>query len=267
MLYAYPSIEAGMKELKIGLNISDKGMEFFGSDELNSYIYKGWAVKRVSPNQAFVKENTDIKTDKSESFTFAGYEMIVEIEHKEISDHFSKASDLSKGLLQFDTAGGVNIGFNGKRKLKKAIGHYDNVIVIDPSNAGAYLLKAKCHESLDESSEAVGALENAIQIEPYNEILYCEIGAALMKQRDFVRAIELMEQGVNYFPEEARILSNLGLSYLFTNMADKAVKVYDKLIEIEPEYELNKRFLAYSKRVLNGELSAPQSESDIAKSI
>jgi len=256
-----------MKELKFGLNISNEGMEFFGTDELNKLIEEGWLVKSISPSQAFVKENPEAHTEESESFTFAGYEMCAILEHAEFNKLFGKACSLSEGLIRFDKAEGKEITFFDRRKLKQSIYLFEKSLKIDPNNAGALLLKAKCHGSLNQNREALDSLETAFEIEPFNDILCCEIGAVLTKERNFDRAIEVLEQCLQNHPEDPRILSNLGLSYLFAGLPDKAIVVYTKLVEVEPDYDLNLRFLNLSKRIENGQIAPPKNEADIAKII
>ncbi len=253
-----------MKEFRFGISLSEKGMEPFGSDELNRLIEEGWVVTSISPSQAFLRENPDKHTEESESVTFAGYEMCAVLEHGEFTKLFNKAGSLSKNLIRLDKTESTRTGFFERGKLKQAIELYEEALKIDPLHTGSLIFKAKCHETLNQNSEALQSLERAFEIEPFNVIICVEIGAALTKKRLFDRAIEILEQGAQYHPEDPRVLSNLGLSYLFAGLANRAVIIYEKLVEVEPEYSLNPRFLSYAKRVASGDVGTPQTEDDIS---
>lgn len=256
-----------MKEFKFGIYLSENGMEPFGSDELNSLIDKGWEVKSITPSQAFLKENPEKDTSESESVTFAGYEMCAILENPQFDELFQKAGTLSEGLIRLDKLNTPKIGFFDRNKLKQAIDLFEKALDLDPYNTSSHFLKAKCHESLNQGHKALESLKLAFEIEPYNEIICIEIGSALTRERDFERAIEILEEGTQYNPNEPRILSNLGIAYLLSGQAQKAVAVYTKLVEIEPDYELNPRFLKFARNIANGDIDSPKTEEDISKYI
>ncbi|TXR53976.1 hypothetical protein [Reinekea thalattae] len=69
-----------MIEIKIGLNVTNEGLKFYGSDEVNEKIEKGAKILSINPSQFFIKEHPEKDTDKTKSITLRGWEMVVELE-------------------------------------------------------------------------------------------------------------------------------------------------------------------------------------------
>jgi len=242
-------------------------MEFFGAEEINQHLKNGWQVKEILPNTAFLSEHPEEHTTTSESFSLRGYDMVARLEHKEISQLFMTAHGLCENLLKFDQHASPSIGFKEKQKLKKALSLYDKVLSLDPESVEALLFKAKCYNCLDNNHEGYRALQTAIGISPPHIILYCEIGATLLQLEYYQKARHAMEEAITHFPEEPRILGNLGLAYLFDNKPEQALDVYQELLKVEPEYPLNARLLSYTERILKGDSTYPKSKIDLQNQI
>lgn len=75
----------------------------------------------------------------------------------------------------------------------------------------------------------------------------------------------MLEMAVNIHPREPRIQSNLGLSYLIGGEVENAVKAFEVLLLLEPDYAVNRKLLNLVKEIKLGAKPMPKCEADIAK--
>ena len=180
---------------------------------------------------------------------------------------FTEGCNLSEGLTQLDGQTHKNLGFFDKRKLRKSKDLFERAAPESPGNAAPYLMLAKISHSLADKEESLDYLLKAWDLEPANLILVIELSGAYGVLGKLKEAISVLEEGLKYHPCEPRILFNLGISYLLENRSDLAVQVFQKTVEVEPEFEQNEKLLKYSKSVFSGSLPAPKSQAEIAKNI
>ncbi len=180
---------------------------------------------------------------------------------------FSKAGNLVGDLIRLDGRPAPKIGFFQKHKLRKAVGLYKLATQEAPENGAPYLMLAKVQERLGEYEESLASLQKAWLLEPGNMILIIELSGAYGLLNKHQEAVSVLLEGRKYYPDEPRILFNLGVSFLLTNQPKGAIEVFEKMVVIEPDYAMNQKMLNYSNRVASGEANPPQVQSDIAKNI
>jgi hypothetical protein len=64
-----------MKKVKVGIRTGEKGLSFFGDDEVNALIADGWVVRAVNAGDAIV-EKVPSEQGK-EVFALAGADIVV----------------------------------------------------------------------------------------------------------------------------------------------------------------------------------------------
>lgn len=180
---------------------------------------------------------------------------------------FKEGCDLSTGLIQLDGQQAKKLGFFDKRKLKKAKSLFELSAIESPENAAPYLMLAKVSHSLGEFPASLDFLLKAWNLEPANLILVIELSGAYGVLGKHKEAISVLEEGIKYHPNEPRILFNLGISYLLENQSKMAVDIFQKTVEIEPDYPQNSALLKYSQDILAGRKARPRSQSEIANNI
>ena len=186
---------------------------------------------------------------------------------KKYMELFTEGCNLSEGLIQLDGQTLKKLGFFDKRKLKKARALFEQSVPESPSNAAPHLMLSKICHSLGYQEESLEYLLKAWSLEPANLILVIELSGAYGVLGKPKEAISVLEEGLKYHPNEPRILFNLGISYLLENKADLAVPIFQKTVEIEPEFEQNEKLLKYSQSVFFGSIPAPKNQAEIAKYI
>jgi len=180
---------------------------------------------------------------------------------------FKEGAELVDGLLRLDGQKTPKLNFFQRRKLKKAKRLYELASIESRENAAPLLVLAKIEERLGNHTEALAWLQKSWLLEPGNLILTIELSGAYGLVGKHQEAISVLLEGRKNYPNEPRILFNLGVSFLLIGQAGAAVDIFLKAIEIEPDYEMNHRILAYSKDVVGGRKSSPKDQSDIAKNI
>ncbi len=180
---------------------------------------------------------------------------------------FKEGCNLSKGLIQLDGQPHKNLGFFEKRKLKKAKEFFELSSLEDPGNAAPCLMIAKVHQSLGEIPHSLAWLLKAWELEPANLILVIELSGAYGVLAKHKEAISVLEEGIKYHPNEPRILFNLGISFLLDSKPKLAAEIFQKTVEIEPNFSQNHKLLKYSLQVSNGTRPIPRNQSEIAKGI
>ena len=69
-------------EALIGARITEEGIEFFGTDEVNELLSSGHRVTKIEPGEVIVEEvppEVSMSEDEQE-YTLAGFEIIVTLE-------------------------------------------------------------------------------------------------------------------------------------------------------------------------------------------
>jgi Flp pilus assembly protein TadD len=180
---------------------------------------------------------------------------------------FKEAGNLAGDLIRLDGQPAPKLSFFQKRKLKKAARLYELSTHEAPDNGAPHLMLAKVQERLGENENYLSSLQKAWLLEPGNLTIIVELGGAYGFINKHQEAISILLEGRKYYPDEPRILFNMGVSFLLLDQAKGAVEIFEEMVLIEPDYEMNHKMLAYSKRLALGEITAPKDQSDIAKGI
>lgn len=177
---------------------------------------------------------------------------------------FDKGAKLIKGSIYLDREELGSAGFFEKRRLRKALTHFMAASSIEPTNGAPMLFIAKIEERLGNSERGLEWLKKANSVEPDNLILAIETGAALGRLGKHKEAATVLEGAARNFPDESRIQSNLGLSYLIGGETENAVKAFEILLRLEPDYPTNRKLLNLALEVQAGRRPTPKSEADVA---
>jgi tetratricopeptide (TPR) repeat protein len=180
---------------------------------------------------------------------------------------FTAGCKLAEGLLRLDKQDLPHLGFFAKRRLKKAISHFESAAVESPDNAAPFLMLAKVEQRFGNNVKSLEWLQKAWALEPGNLILIVELSGALGLVGQHHEAILVLLEGIKYYPDEPRIHFNLGLSYLLDGQLGAAIEVLAKTVELEPDYDLNSKILRYAKAVEAGLKPLPKHQGDIVKNI
>jgi anaphase-promoting complex subunit 3 len=180
---------------------------------------------------------------------------------------FDKGANLVRGSIQLDGQSLGALGFFEKRRLNKALNHFKEASSIAPSNGAPMLFIAKILQRIGDDEGSLEWLKKANSVEPENLILAIETGGTLGRLGKHREAAAMLEVAANHHPHEPRIQCNLGLSYLMAGEIDNAVKTFELLVQLEPDFPTNKKLLDLATAIRLGRKHTPKTEAEIARMI
>jgi len=121
-------------------------------------------------------------------------------------------------------------------QYRESLGIIDGVVVEDPNDFGAWSLKGRCHQMLDQEAEAIAAYGTAIALRPTYARTYVYRAAVLFTQQTRARqALQDLDQAIKHQPAlvEARIdraLVLFSMSKFKESLADLDVALQSKAV-------------------------------------
>lgn len=152
-----------------------------------------------------------------------------------------------------------------RRRLRKAIALYDDVLKINPQNWAACFVKAKTLHRLGEPKLAFELMLKAHSGNPSISGFAREAGIVALQLGRFSEGVNLTEEAIKTHPGDGSLYSNLGLGQLLCGNASKAIDAFCRAIELEPNHPFTLRLLAVAQAVKAGKIPYPRSDKDIFK--
>ncbi|MFA4843624.1 MAG: tetratricopeptide repeat protein [Candidatus Margulisiibacteriota bacterium] len=154
-------------------------------------------------------------------------------------DDKTKGQDESQNIEQFDSADKYyekGQSFYTANDYKNALPYLKKALEINPGYAIDYSMLGYCQQQLGQYKEAVDSYNRAIQINPADVSAYLNLSGIYSNTYHFHnKAIEILNQGIKYNPNNARLYNNLGLSYFGLGNYDEGKNILNKAIEIQPD--------------------------------
>jgi tetratricopeptide (TPR) repeat protein len=105
---------------------------------------------------------------------------------------------------------------------------------LKPDSAEALYLLAQVYNEQARPVDALELLVHAHKLAPENTDIIFLLGRVSMTQNYFEDAIPLLESGVKIAPKRADLRAALGESYFMSGKADRAIEVFNDLVQIDP---------------------------------
>lgn len=186
---------------------------------------------------------------------------------KRHNDLYARANEMSKGLILLDDVAFKAPGFFAKRRLRKAIELYKQVLEINPKNWPSMFAIAKAFQSLEEFQQSLDWFIRAHECAPENPSVAKEVGYAASRLGKHDVALQAMMQAAKQNPNDAALHCNLGLSCLLAGKIEDACSAFERTIQLEPDQAVNKQLLAFAREVESGKRPIPKTEEEISKAI
>lgn len=121
--------------------------------------------------------------------------------------------------------------------LRKARYHFTNSKTIQPDSLQPYSLLAEVNYALGDYEQAIEVTESILYDLGMTDDLYSYYRLAAFHQEldNFPKAIEIMEDARERFPEEMEIIQELAFMYFQEGQTDRAIEEVAELIERDPE--------------------------------
>ncbi|MBS1115417.1 MAG: hypothetical protein H6Q94_1146 [Nitrospirae bacterium] len=117
-----------------------------------------------------------------------------------------------------------------------ASGAYQKVIEIDPKDALAHNNLGVVYTHLDIYSFAIREHKEAIQLKPGYQEAYLHLGMAYAKSDKPQEAIEAFEKAISLKPDDARSHNNLAVTFFKSGKFKEAIESFKQAIRIRPDY-------------------------------
>lgn len=131
--------------------------------------------------------------------------------------------------------------------LNNAIGYLTKAVEVHPDYANAYLLTGNAFFYQGNYDKAAEYYRYIIQRfdNPNGKENLSKTGQRFVDQQKFAKAIPILEEVKNYFPNDTEIYGNLGAAYGQTQQHQKAIENFQKVLEIEPNNAKAHLFIGY----------------------
>lgn len=171
--------------------------------------------------------------------------------------------------------------FRGKDEYTKAVLEFKTAVELCPAYSYAHDGLGVSYDLCGRHEKAIACYKKAIKLNPAVYKFYNNLGFSLMSGSDFACAAENFKKGISLNPGCSRTINNLGIAYgmlgkddqameMFKKTAKeanacnntgyvceqrndikKAVKMYEKAVEIDPEFKIAKKNLARAEKNKN----------------
>jgi tetratricopeptide (TPR) repeat protein len=122
-----------------------------------------------------------------------------------------------------------------QQMLNEALDPLDTVLIIQPDNYDALLLKSQILMELGKSAEAEKTIDKVLEIDPFDfEAQYIK-GIVLFDQQKFEQAISYIDEYIKIVPNDSTALAIKSLALSQIGNYNEAESIIDKAIELNPD--------------------------------
>jgi tetratricopeptide (TPR) repeat protein/transglutaminase-like putative cysteine protease len=104
----------------------------------------------------------------------------------------------------------------------------------DPQQPVPYKVLAFALMSLDRYDEAIRVWQDLAKIAPEDHDVSTNMGSLLVARKRYHEAVPFLETAVKLYPQKSELLVGLAAAYLHDGEDEKALGVFDKLLQLEP---------------------------------
>jgi Flp pilus assembly protein TadD len=144
--------------------------------------------------------------------------------------HLSKAVEIDSTLWKAYNLLGIIYDYQEKYNL--ATRQYNNAIKLKPRDGSLYNNLGVSYSLMGEYDKAVRSFNQALKFNAADAKIYNNLGLVLSKLGKYRLAMEAFKKG----GDEAQAYNNLGFAYLQNRERDKAIRSFEKAIEIRPTF-------------------------------
>jgi len=91
---------------------------------------------------------------------------------------------------------------------------------------------------------AIAEYKNALHLWPYLGQVWADLGEAYLLTKDYPRAQIALKRAAQNIPNDAEILGNLGLTFLYQQDPESALDIFQAALEIDPKFGKNHYHIA-----------------------
>jgi len=191
--------------------------------------------------RAAAQTAVDLEPDNPDALRNLGYAYDVFGQYDTALYHYQRALERNPNMPHVLTAIGRIFYVTGQ--TSNAIKTLDRVVAMDPQNADAYFQMAAVYQFIGEFDKASEALDKVIEFDPTRIKGWTRRGEVKFQKRNFFGAVEDYSQAITLSQTISESLTgidyqNYGFALQWIQECDKAIEMWNKALELEPENEV-----------------------------
>ncbi len=180
------------------------------------------------------KEAIKYKSNLIEAYYNLGLIFAREKEYSEAIKNFQQVIHLQNNHVKAY----FNLGlvYLEEKNYTLAIQSFESVLKYESHNKDGYYYLGLCYEIKKNIDNALHIYKLGIKENPDDILLSNNYGALLVKNKDYREAIDLFENLFAKNSQDPTVCFNLGLAFDLNNQKIEAGKMYQKAIDLQPDY-------------------------------
>jgi tetratricopeptide (TPR) repeat protein len=146
--------------------------------------------------------------------------------------------------LEIAYVGGDFVSYSALGRARLQMGEYEEAaaalevaISSNPYSAPTVMQLADCYTMLERHENAAEILARVVSVDPGNVRLRFKLGNALYRAGRYNEALRNFKEISKFDPRNTDILLNLGVVYAEMDSLDRAVSVWERVLQLEPDNE------------------------------
>ena len=221
----------------------DKAIECFSilirtdSAELTHYYHLALAQRTSGQNTEALKtyEKGINREPLNSMLLYHAGTLLDELDQKDKSVQYLYKSLQGNEIIE-DALNYLGVLLGQMKRFRESVQVFEKGIKSFPNSYRLYFNRGIVLEMSRRLEDAVDSFEKAYELERKDPMLYYHYTAALIKIRDYTKAIRICKAGMSNYPEDTELI--YGLSKVYAHMGEKdiAVDLLKKVLELDPVY-------------------------------
>lgn len=170
---------------------------------------------------------------------------------------YETAAERIKGVVYLDAHRARPLGFWGKIKLNRSIGDFERCLALVPDHWPSLFFMAKAYERLGNFARALELFEQAMALEPDNDLIPQEASLTCVHLDDIEKAILYSAEAIRRNPEKAVLRANHAMNLLIAGRDAEALEEIERALGQEPEDKISQHIHGVIREVLAGTRKRP----------
>jgi tetratricopeptide (TPR) repeat protein len=181
---------------------------------------------------------------------------------------YKRACDLVHGHLLVDVGPRrQRLSWLTRRRLRKAVKLFEQVIAIKPERWPAYWMLGKVHQRLGEFRIALNHFAHAHRLNPGQPDVAREASIAALELGDAGTAVELSEAALGSRPGDAGLLCNLALARLMIGDPEQARLAAKEAVRCDRADPVAPGLLRLIERICGGDVPCPRRLVEVERAL
>jgi tetratricopeptide (TPR) repeat protein len=229
----------------------------------------GWAsdLEYSAFTEAFDRKSTNEEHDKSQKLDKIVFAVaMTERERTEHNRAFEKASAIVMDEIKIHDRPPLSPpGWWVRRKLKRALALFDQVLTLKPENWSAMWLVGKVHQRLGDDATALAWFERAYQVNPSQPDVAREASLCAMDIGNGDAAVVYAYRATQIEPDSGGLHANLALAYVIAGSIDKAAKSIERALALDPSDGISKVVSEMIRHFASTGVTSPKTAKELER--